>query len=114
MPDEDDQDRAGHLTIPSWALPVLLAFGSGGVGYLSHDAMAPDQEPAVLALRLQDLSDRFSVMSVKLDAMRVTLTEGTADRWRRTEHDQWERSELQPMLRELDQRIDALERRQTP
>lgn len=97
-----------QMQLPTW-LPLIVALVSGGgAGYLGSD-LAQDQEPAVLAGRVEDLRDDIASLKSQINALSQQVSNGAVDRWRRSDHEAWEQRELRPMLQTLERRIDRLE-----
>ena len=77
---------------------ALVSFGGGYIGGSQVDSYRLD--------RIEEQVDR---VASDVREMRDALAATAADRWTRSQHEQWERGELRPALSDLETRLRLLE-----
>lgn len=93
-------------TLQSWlqqhavAIVGAALIGAGG-GYIGGSQ--------VDSYRLTALEKEVGDLGDKLDRLADSLADAGSDRWRRSDHERWERGELAPRFVDIEARLRALE-----
>lgn len=89
---------------PSWVLPALMLMVGGGGGYLGRSVVS-DQEPAVLAAGVSSVREDLQDLKRDVAALRQDVARSSSDRWTRTDHITWARSDVEPLRTALDEHV---------
>ena len=119
----------GQMTMntswPSWALPALLVVASGLAGYGGNEITRSDENPARLAVQVENVSRKVSTVEAQLttitglaadvrqlttgqtkmetqfEQLRVNVELAGRDRWSRSDHENFVQNDIYPLRRAL-------------